>query len=421
MKHDISRMGPAYVKVGQFIAARSDVFPKYITSELSGLHDDVQPEPFESIVNILQKECDMKHFLSIDETPLSTASIGQIHHCVLKDYPDTPVVMKVRKPNVDQQVRDDFEALTNIIECCRICIPGNRMISDLYSIVEQCKRSVYQELDFEIEKKNLKALRVAFKDTSVVVPRVVGPLSTDKVLLLEYVPSKKLTQGTNTTELVKTIFLCGLQFGVIHGDLHPGNIGLIDNDQFVLYDTGSVIYVNPQMIKDLFTGILSKNTNMVMTKLLENNLVYVTREPEGSVQLNHAVRYIIDYIDHVNVQKLIAQVKSDPVLNTTYLHFRIDPDLFLLSRTMSLLEGTCKHVNTEFSYNDILLDMLTDTDVLLEYMDMTALLQRGLSDIQRMQQQQVGEPALPDTSVLEKNTKVFESLIVLLLFLNLIF
>jgi predicted unusual protein kinase regulating ubiquinone biosynthesis (AarF/ABC1/UbiB family) len=175
------------------------------------------------------------------------------------------------------------------------------------------------------------------------------------------------------------------------------------------------------MIKDLFTGILSKNTNMVMTKLLENNLVYVTREPEGSVQLNHAVRYIIDYIDHVNVQKLIAQVKSDPVLNTTYLHFRIDPDLFLLSRTMSLLEGTCKHVNTEFSYNDILLDMLTDTDVLLEYMDMTALLQRGLSDIQRMQQQQVGEPALPDTSVLEKNTKVFESLIVLLLFLNLIF
>lgn len=390
MRKDISNMGAAYVKVGQFVATRTDVFPKKLTMALADLHDNVCPAPFESIANILQQECDLDQFMTIEETPISSASIGQIHRCVLKEYPDTPLVMKVQKPGVEEQIKQDFEALTNIIQFCCTIAPANRMLTDLYNIVEQCKRSVYQELDFVNERKNIKALRDAFQETSITVPRVVGKLSTRRVIIQEYVPSARLAPGADTTELVKSVCLSGLKYGVIHGDMHPGNIG-IKEDGFVFYDSGAIIYVDPTMIKDLFVGILTKNVNLVTEKLLANKMVHVIKEPIGRLQLTRAVHYVVDYIDHVDVQKLVRQVSEDSLLNTNRLYFRIDPDLFLLSRTMSLLEGTCKSVNDKFAYNDILLDMITDTDVVMQYMDLSVLVQRGIFDLQRLQNTQSSE------------------------------
>lgn len=415
ISRDVSKMGPAYIKVGQFVAARTDVFPKHVTSALSDLHDNVPPEPFESIATILQKECDLEQFLNIDETPLSCASIGQVHRCVLKDYPDVPMVLKVQKPGVPEQVRSDFEALTNIIECMQWILPRNRMITDLYNIVEQCKRSVYRELDFENERKNIKALRDAFRDTPIMVPRVVGSMSTSRVLILEYLPSDNLEQR-DTTELVKTIFMAGLRSGVVHGDMHPGNIGKTDQGRYVMYDSGAVIYMNPQMIKELFSGIISKNVDTVYNQLVENQLVHVTREPEGTAQLRRAIKYIIEYIEHVNVKTLVSKIRDDPLLNTGRLHFCIDPDLFLLSRTMSLLEGTCKSVNPNFSYNDVMVDMLTDTDVWSSYMDIPAILQRGWIDLQQLSAGEETTYAPEPVS----NTNARDMIVILLLFLNLI-
>jgi predicted unusual protein kinase regulating ubiquinone biosynthesis (AarF/ABC1/UbiB family) len=242
-------------------------------------------------------------------------------------------------------------------------------------------------------------------------------MSTPRVILQEYVPSRRLDTETNTTELVKAVCLSGLKHGVIHGDMHPGNIGLVDRG-FVLYDSGAIIYVDPEMIKDLFGGILTKNVNLVTEKLLDNQMVHVTKEPDGRVQLTRAVRYIVDYIDHVNVQKLLNQVRADPLLNTKILHFRIDPDLFLLSRTMSLLEGTCKSVNENFSYNDVIMDMITDTDVVMQYMSLSTLLQRGFLDIQRLQPINDTQNENIDPTP-EENPAYM--LVILLLFLNLIF
>lgn len=372
MKHELTHMGPAYIKIGQFVGSRTDVFPKYITQELSELHDNVAPVPFEDIRFMLK---DLN--LDIDEIPLSSASIGQVHRANVKDSYDTPpLVVKVQKPQVSEQMNNDLEALTNSMNVLKMLFPENKMVADMYNIVVQCKRSVYQELDFVSEKANLKALHTAFENTSITVPRVVGQISSENVLVMEYVESQKLQKNkTDTTKIVKEIVTGALKHGIIHGDLHAGNIGDLGDGNYVLYDSGSVIYMDPRMINDLFSGLMSQNVNMVVEKLLEYKLVVISKDPEGREQINRAVFYVIDYINHVNINRFMDQIKADAVLNTKQFHFHIDPDLFLLSRTLSLLEGTCKTVNDQFSYNDVILDMVMD-------IDFTILLQRALSDFQ---------------------------------------
>lgn len=284
----------------------------------------------------------------------------------------------------------------------------------MYNIVVQCKRSVYQELDFVRERDNLKALRAAFENTSITVPRVVSNMSSDRVLVMECVESQKLQKNeTDTTKIVKEIVLAALKNGVIHGDLHAGNIGYIGDGRYVLYDSGSVIYVDPRMINDIFTGIMSQNVNTVVDKLLEYKLVFIDKEPEGREQLNRAVFYVIDYVNHTDINRLIEQIKADSVLNTKQFHFHIDPDLFLLSRTLSLLEGTCKSANDNFNYNDVILDMVMD-------MDFTILLQRALTDFQRLTRPVALQPPLQMSLKQETQFELKDLIMIILLMLNLI-
>lgn len=411
MKRELTRMGPAYIKMGQFVGSRTDVFPKYITDELSDLHDNVSPVPFEDIQFML-KDIDS---LDIDSTPMSSASIGQVYRSKLRKNPKAPpLVVKVQKPRVSEQIHEDLEALTNTVNVFKTLFPENKMVLDMYNIVVQCKRSVYQELDFVRERDNLKALRAAFENTSITVPRVVSQMSSENILVMEYVESQKLQKNkTDTTEIVKEIVLAALNHGVIHGDLHAGNIGDLGDGRYVLYDSGSVIYVDPHMINDLFTGIMSQNVDTVVDKLIEYKLVFIDKEPEGREQLSRAVFYVIDYINHVDIKRLMEQIKTDPVLNTKQFYFHIDPDLFLLSRTLSLLEGTCKSVNDQFSYNDVIMDLVMD-------MDFTILLQRALTDLNRLTRS--SEPLAPLSAVqINKSLFEFKDLItIILLLLNLI-
>ena len=412
MKRELTRMGPAYIKMGQFVGSRTDVFPTYITEELSDLHDNVAPVPFEDIRFMLK---DHMVDLDIEETPMSSASIGQVYRATLKTDPIAPpLVVKVQKPKVSEQVHEDLEALTNTVNIFKTLFPNNKMVLDMYNIVVQCKRSVYQELDFVRERDNLKALRAAFENTSITVPRVVSNMSSDRVLVMECVESQKLQKNeTDTTKIVKEIVLAALKNGVIHGDLHAGNIGYIGDGRYVLYDSGSVIYVDPRMINDIFTGIMSQNVNTVVDKLLEYKLVFIDKEPEGREQLNRAVFYVIDYVNHTNINRLIEQIKADAVLNTKQFHFHIDPDLFLLSRTLSLLEGTCKSANDNFNYNDVILDMVMD-------MDFTILLQRALTDFQRLTRPVALQPPLQMSLKQETQFELKDLIMIILLMLNLI-
>lgn len=387
VKKDIVRMGPAYVKIGQFVATRTDVFPRYITDELTDLHDKVTPIEYDVVHQLLQREHATDLFETIEQTPLSTASIGQVHLATLKERPDVPVVFKIQKPNVRDEFDRDFDALDKGLRLLMWIAPKDRMIKDMYAIVEQSRYSVLQELDFENERRNLNTMRRAFEDQPLVrVPRVVGKWSTKKLLVMEYVPSRRVRTGDDMKALTKAIVLTGMKHGIIHGDLHPGNVGVCEKDRFVLFDCGSVIQFDPTLVKSLFSSFITRNHQTVTNVVLDSQLVVIDREPRGRMQLERAMEYLLSYLDDVDVRRFLARVQQDPLLGDSTLDFHIAPDMFLLSRTITLLEGTCKEYQPNFNYNDIIFSMVSDLEVVSSYIDLDILIQRGVSDWTRVSQ-----------------------------------
>ena len=95
------------------------------------------------------------------------------------------------------------------------------------------------------------------------------------------------------------------------------------------------------------------------------------------------IRYAFQYMDTLDVKKLATSIAQDPVLNSGRLDFHIDSKLLLLSRALTLLDGTCKTMDETFMYNDIILDMMTDLSIVSEYIDFDVLFTRSVMDINK--------------------------------------
>jgi predicted unusual protein kinase regulating ubiquinone biosynthesis (AarF/ABC1/UbiB family) len=187
--------------------------------------------------------------------------------------------------------------------------------------------------------------------------------------------------------------MCGMKHGIIHGDLHPGNIGVVDENMFVLFDCGLVVNIKPNVLREVFSAILSKNNERFQKALLDNKLLYIDEEPIGTIQLNRVVWYIMEYLDDVDIDAFFGKIQRDELLNSGAMRFHIDPDMFLISRTLSLLEGTCKSIDPDFSYNDIIFDMVTDMELITEFFDADVFSKKALIDVRKLTRiDMIGKP-----------------------------
>ena len=385
-------MGPAYVKMGQLVATRSDLFPEPLVRELSSLHDNVPPCPFDDIRKTVENElkqplCDI--FETFSEEPLSSASIGQIHLATMKEFPDIRLAVKVQRPYIVSEFQDDLNSILLVSKMATMISPQNKEMSDLYNVLLQSRSFIENELDFRIELENVRSMRRTFqKDPYIYVPRVIPSLSTTRVLALEYIESKKLSTidpeiiNQTTRTLVRSIVRGALRHGVIHGDLHPGNMGVTPNG-VVLYDFGLILDIDPNVVKSLMNAVLTNNPELLLNVMVENRLVYLDDNVIGKIQLKRMITYVIEYITSLDFKKLIQNISNDITLNSDRLYFHVDSKLFLISRTMTLLEGTCRSIDKSFMYTDVIMDMLLDIQN-MEYLDMDLVMTKGWNDIQRI-------------------------------------
>lgn len=386
IKHQLIHMGPAYVKMGQLVATRSDLFPEAITEELSSLHDKVPPCAFQDVRQVVEEDLGLPIdvlFTDFSEECLSSASIGQIHTATLKEFPDIRLAVKIQRPNIAQEFTHDMDSIVMFARLASLIVPNNKEMRDLYNVLLESRRFIENELDFESELKNIQAMRKAFEDDPfVTIPRTMQKVSTKRVLALEYIDSKDFKDVTDpetvTRRLVKSIVMASLKHGVVHGDLHPGNLGVLSNG-VVLYDFGLVLSINPEIVKTLMTAVITNNEDMLLDALLTNNLVYLDEPVVGRIQLRRMIGYVIEYINTIDFNQLIENISNDITLQSNKLCFHVDSKLFLLSRTMTLLEGTCKSVDASFMYTDVVFDMMFETD----YLDAELMMTKGVSDIQR--------------------------------------
>ena len=174
MRAAMEELGPTFIKLGQLLSARPHLVPADIVTELARLQDRVPPVPVEQITAEIEREMQRpltQIFAKFEPEPLAAASIGQVHRAMLDD--GTDVVVKVRRPGIDETVETDLGILAGLAELFDERWPSARVL--LTDVVYEFSRVLRREMDFRLEAANIDRFRRLFQDdTRVYIPRVFG-------------------------------------------------------------------------------------------------------------------------------------------------------------------------------------------------------------------------------------------------------
>ena len=266
---DLEAMGPTYIKLGQLLSTRHDLLPQPYTEALARLQDDVDPIPAEDVRRIIAEEIGAEVgaiFETFDDTPLAAASLGQVHRARTKSGRD--VVVKVQRPDVRETVQGDMDLLTQGAELIDHRTSAGERIGTA-ALLAQFRRSLADELDYRKELANLERLReLVGGEDQLQVPEPIADYSTSKVLTMEYIAGRKVTDvdnigllhidGSSLAEAIFRFFLeTLLNHGLLHADPHPGNLLVTPEGRLAIIDLGMVARVSKRVRQQLVRLLLA--------------------------------------------------------------------------------------------------------------------------------------------------------------------
>ncbi|MDQ8203977.1 AarF/ABC1/UbiB kinase family protein [Pelagicoccus sp. SDUM812003] len=264
----LEKMGPTFVKLGQLLSTRGDLMPLRFITALERLQDNVDPVDFATVREVVEQQLGVrisKAFSWFSEQPVASASLGQVHRARMRDGRE--VVVKVQRPNVLNRISTDLDALEAIANYA----DDHTELGKKYrfsGIIEQFRRSLIEELDYECEAQNLWRMKnVLERFSKLFVPQPIEGFFTRKVLTMEYVDGMKVTElsGVSKTEfegesLAEELFKAYLHQvlveGFYHSDPHPGNLLITPDHRAALIDLGMVGRLSESMQDNLF-GLLT--------------------------------------------------------------------------------------------------------------------------------------------------------------------
>src|SRR5690625_4779892 len=146
---DLTRMGPTYIKLGQLLSTRPDMLPEPFLKALTSLQDDVEPVPFKEIKRLFQEETGEEiasAFTSFDSSPIASASIGQVHHAVIRTVQE--VAVKVQRPEIKKRFIEDLDILMTLSEKAKRISEDTRKFS-IHDTIEELQYILLQELNYK--------------------------------------------------------------------------------------------------------------------------------------------------------------------------------------------------------------------------------------------------------------------------------
>jgi len=246
----LEALGPIFVKFGQMLSTRRDLLPQDIADELAKLQDQVPPFPSEVVISSLEKVYGKKIgeiFLKFDETPEASASVAQVHFAVLHD--GTEAAVKILRPNLAPIIMHDVALMdTGAWLAEALWLDGKRL--KLRQVVSEFARHLDDELDLMREAANCSQLRRNFLDSPLLfVPEVYWDYCRSSVMVMERVKGTPIShvdtlreQGIDIPQLarvgVEIFFTQVFRDGYFHADMHPGNIFVGTNGQYIAVDFG---------------------------------------------------------------------------------------------------------------------------------------------------------------------------------------
>lgn len=374
LRKAIEELGPTFVKIGQILSTRSDIFPKEYIQQLIKLQDSVPTEDegvlreeFEKSLNKKMDEC----FLYFNEKPLASASIAQVHEAVLKD--GRKVVVKIQRPDIYEKMKMDISILRRIIKFTNTKI--DIKIVDPLEVLDEIDQTTESELDFIVEGKNI----LRFKDNnkninSIHVPDLITDIWSKKVLVLEEIDGFKINDldrlkkdGYDNKDVAEKLALsyCKQIFedGFFHADPHPGNL-LISNNKICFIDFGIMGELTDSLrewLNSAIAAIATKDKQKIVDCILAIGI------KDGIINRGDLYEDISSFFDTYLTTSLknikISMLLQEMFEITRKNNIQLPKELVILVRGLMILEGVIAEIDPEIEIASVVGSYVKSRDI----------------------------------------------------------
>ncbi len=394
-------LGPTFIKLGQFLSVRRDILSEEFAEQLTHLQDQVPPFPIDQVRETICADLGAAPedlFVFFDETPIASASIGQVHRVQLKE--GGWAVIKVQRPNLAESFYRDLGlmrmmarwwlAASSLLHRLGIkppappqpkqasnnkSAPASHHPFDLANWLElsdEFGHTLFSEIDYLKEGRNADRLRKLVRSRPEIrIPRVHWRYTGRHVLTLEYIPGTKISQvaqlkakGFDLRIVGNMLVNCYLeQFvltGFFHADPHAGNLAIDDDGRLIIYDFGMMGEVSEDHRRALLSCVMAvvrRDVDLITRSLMELGIVSRSASVEA---VSKTINPFIDYyagrdimsLDFENIEGEIDQVIAER-------SFHLPPNLAYLLRAGSSLEGIARTLQPDFSFVNAVRPVMT--------------------------------------------------------------
>ncbi|MDH4361578.1 MAG: AarF/UbiB family protein [Nitrospirota bacterium] len=381
-------LGPTFVKLGQILATRPDLFGPEWISELEKLQSQAPQMDFEELRPQIEEDLGSpleEIFEEVDTKPLAAASMAQVHRATLKD--GTKVILKVQRPGIRTKIESDMRLLTYLASLAEKKVPELAAYHP-QKVIQQFVKSLQNELNFMTEGQNAEQVAANFEDNDqIVIPKIYWEWTKERINVQEFVEGipgvniqaideagmdRKRIAQTGASAVLKMIMVDG----VFHADPHPGNFFILPGERIAFIDfgmIGRVSEIRRQQIMKLLQSLLQNDAEGLCTILLQ----WSDRAGEDPGELLVAVdeflgKYSGRSMEHMDLSVMVGDLLA-LVRNN---NLTMPPDQAMLLKVFVSLEGAFKKLDPAFDMMVAIQPTLQET--VISQFSPQALGKRGL-------------------------------------------
>ena len=361
LRYAMEELGPAFIKLGQLLATRPDMVGNEIADDLKLLRDNTPVTPFEEIRQVIEGELAQpleEVYSEFNEEPLGSASIGQVYRATLKET-GMEVAVKVQKPGIYDVIVPDVKILNRLAGTVDKHISKSRTYN-LPAMAKEFERSIFKELNYMEEVKNINKITNNFKDVEYIkIPEVYPELCTSKLINMELIDGYEVTdlydneiEGINNAEIAQygcqSYLKQVLIDGFFHADPHPGNLFVTRDNRLCYIDFGMMGVVNDEFrsnFSQLVLLLLDGNSHHLINQLLYMKIITPEQNTDEFREdvddlLNNYIGVEMDQMDGI----------FDDLMNVMINHNIVLPREFvMIGRGLILIEEAGDKLDPHFN------------------------------------------------------------------------
>lgn len=360
LRQILTKLGPAYIKIGQALSTRPDLVSPVYLNELTQLQDQLPAFPNEIAYQFIEEELGASPteiYAEISPKPIAAASLGQVYRGKLKTGEE--VAIKVQRPDLVKRITLDIYIMRTIALWVKKNI--TRIRSDLVAITDELAARIFEEMNYLQEGENAAKFNEFYGHLpEIYVPKIYWDYTGRRVLTMEWINGTKLTrikeiqaQGIDATHLVEVGVQCSLQqlleHGFFHADPHPGNLLAMEDGRLAYLDFGMMSQIQPYQRYGLIEAVVHL-VNRDFEALADDyvKLDFLTPETDLS-PIIPALANVFNNALGASVAELNFKKITDDMSAIMYeFPFRVPAYYALIIRSMVTLEGIAINIDPDF-------------------------------------------------------------------------